>query len=84
MLNLGDKAKDRITGLVGIVTGRAEYLYGCVQVLISPAEVKDGSPVPGTWLDEDRCDLVKAAVQPRPASAPVRTGGPVQNLPRVR
>ena len=77
MLKLGDVVKDRLSGFAGTVTGRAEYLFGCVQVLVNPRAVKDGSPVAGTWLDEDRCEALAAAGTPRPASADERAGGPV-------
>lgn len=85
LIALGSKVRDRISGLVGTVTGRAEYLFGCVQVLVSPAEVKDGAPVLGSWLDEGRVEaVVTEAPMPRPESAAVRAGGPVDNLPPAR
>jgi len=31
MIPLGKKAKDKITGFVGIIIGRAQYLTGCDQ-----------------------------------------------------
>lgn len=77
MIALGDKVKDRISGREGIATGRAEYLYGCVQVLLSPLGVKkDGSPHEACWYDEDRLSLVKAHAEPAPKSAATRAGGP--------
>lgn len=53
MIELGAKAKDRITGFVGIVTGRASYLTGCDQYLINPP-AKDGALVESQWFDEQR------------------------------
>jgi len=77
MVNLGDKVKDRINGFQGIVTGRAEYLYGCVQVVISPDRLgKDGDYLEGKWVDEDRVEVVNPYAAPRPQSADVRAGGP--------
>ena len=77
MANLGDKVKDRINGFTGIVTGRAEYLYGCVQVLVAPTVIgKDGKHPDSVWLDEDRVAVTKASVVGSPASAAVRAGGP--------
>lgn len=78
-VNVGDKVKDAISGLVGIATGRFEYLYGCVRVAVAPQSVdKDGKVVDGTVFDEDQLEVVKAgAVKPpaRPAARAV-TGGP--------
>ncbi len=29
MINFGKRAKDKITGFEGIITGKADYMYGC-------------------------------------------------------
>lgn len=79
MIQLGDLAKDRISGFVGICTGRGEYLYGCVQVLLAPQEVREGKVVESTWFDEDRCEVVKAKKMAKPATADERKGGPSIN-----
>ena len=77
MANLGDKVKDRINGFAGVVTGRAEYLYGCVQVLVAPTAIgKDGKCPDSIWLDEDRVAVTKAWAVESPASAELRAGGP--------
>lgn len=55
MIKRGDRAEDRVSGLTGLVIGRSEYLFSGPQILLVPQEVKDGQPVSGTWLDEDRC-----------------------------
>jgi hypothetical protein len=54
MIKLGTRVKDAITGFEGIATSRAEYLYGCVRVLVEPQILKDGKPVEALWLDELR------------------------------
>ena len=77
-VKLGDKVKDKLTKFTGIVTGRAEYLFGCVQLLVNPGVVKDGEPVAATWVDENRMVLVKSKavdVSLTPQQAGV-TGGP--------
>jgi len=82
MAKLGAKVRDRISGFEGIVTGRAEYLWGCVQILVNPGQVKDSQPVTSTWLDEDRCEVIaEQASELRPASADERRGGPVEDQP---
>lgn len=35
MIKLGQKAKDRITGFAGTITGKVEYITGCNQVLLA-------------------------------------------------
>jgi len=77
MAQLGDKVQDQINGFSGIVTGRCEYLYGCVQLLVAPMRVeKDGKHPDSVWLDEDRVSVMKTAQFRKPASARERLGGP--------
>lgn len=59
---LGDKVKDRITGMTGIVTTRSEHLFGCERYWVEPQELKDGKPVDGRWFDQDSMELVEAGV----------------------
>ncbi len=84
MAELGDLVKHKLSSFEGTVTGRAVYLYGCVQVLVNPGEVKDGKPVDSTWFDEDSMDVVEEGAAQRPASADTRKGGPAVNpMPNV-
>ncbi|MGN6451310.1 MAG: hypothetical protein ACTHLK_22500 [Brucella intermedia] len=52
MITLGATAKDIITGFEGVVTGRASYLTGCDQYLISPRGEKEAR-----WFDEQRLEV---------------------------
>lgn len=56
MISLGVKAKDKITGFAGTVTGRAQYLTGCDQYLLNPP-AKDGALVDSQWFDEQRLEV---------------------------
>lgn len=54
---LGKKAKDKITGFAGTVTGTAQYLTGCDQCLVLP-ETADPNKYPeGQWLDINRLEF---------------------------
>lgn len=57
-INLGDKVQDSITGVVGVVTAKAEYLHGkptaCVEF------VADGKPQEW-WFAQER--LTEAPVR---------------------
>lgn len=76
-VGLGDRAKDKIDGLTGIVIGKASYLYGCRQVLLACEKLGDkGEHLDGTWLDEARVELVAIAAHTSPQSAAERAGGP--------
>jgi len=76
MVKLGDKVKHHISEFGGIVTGRAEYLYGCVQVLVNPGKVHEGKLVDSIWLDEDSVAVVTPEAVAAPSSAADRNGGP--------
>jgi len=66
-IKLLDLVHDSISGFEGIVTGRAEYAYGCVQIAVAPKAMHDGQPGESRWFDEGR--LVEGA-------ATKATGGP--------
>lgn len=72
-IKLGDKAKDRISGFTGIVTGEFKYLNGCVRLQLEPDKLdKDGKVIEGRIFDIEQIVLVQADKHPVLA----RTGGP--------
>jgi len=54
MINLGDKVKDRITGLEGIAIAKVIYLNGCVRYEVKPKGLKDGKTIESEWIDEQQ------------------------------
>lgn len=71
MIELGDRVKDRISGLQGIVMGITNWLYGCRRLSIQPEESKDGKPADFFAIDEPQALLVqrRAVVPPGMAVA---------------
>jgi len=70
---LGQKVQDSITGFAGIVTGKAEYITGCIQILVQPpASVLDkaGEFKEPHWIDEDRVIVLDAEPLVLPRAAP--------------
>lgn len=61
-ITLGVRARDRVTGFSGVVTGRATYLGGCAQALLAPGVGADGAFREGQWFDEQRLEPVDGAV----------------------
>jgi hypothetical protein len=55
MIELGRRAKDKITGFAGTVTGYVVYITGCNQALIV-ADAKDGKAGEASWYDEQRVE----------------------------
>ena len=58
MIPLRSKVRDKVTEFTGIVTGRAEYLFRTPEVRVQPSYLKDGVPVKGEWLAEDRLEVL--------------------------
>ncbi len=85
MVQLGDKIRDRINGFTGICTGRSEFIFGCVQVLVAPLTVTpEGKHPDSVWLDEARVEVVAKGALERPGSAPSRSGGPQSVMPTAK
>lgn len=61
-VELGDQVRDKVTGFKGIVTGQAQYLTGCKQVMVTPRASEDGKYVDACWLDVDRVEVVGKGV----------------------
>ncbi len=60
-IQLGAHVRDKVTGFSGHVTGRAEYITGCAQVLVQPQVKESGEFVEARWFDETRLSVTEAA-----------------------
>lgn len=76
-MNLGEKARDKITGFSGTITGKCEYLTGCSTVLLQPEVDKDGKFVDAHWFDIDRLETIDA----KPSMHQVNTKGACDPAP---
>lgn len=80
-INLGDKARDTLTGFTGIVTARGDYLTGCAQVHLLPESPDANDLKDGHWFDIERVEVVQTSaveIARRPTGsdiAPPRTTG---------
>lgn len=60
LVELGDLAKDRVSGYKGIVTSCTRFLNGCVRVGISPDKLdKDHKLQPTEVFDIEQVDVVE-------------------------
>jgi hypothetical protein len=57
-IEMGMKVKDRITGFVGIVTGRTTYITGCDRIIVQPPIRKDGKVPDSRYVDEPMVEVV--------------------------
>ena len=79
----GKKARDKVTGLVGIITGKIVWMYGCNQYCIVPPVDKEGKVVDGSWFDEGRIEIIEDAIEPKDVQV-TRGGADNANMPKAR
>lgn len=72
-IELGAKVTDRITGFKGTVTGRCEYITGCIQYIVTPRGKPDKA-LDCLWVDEGNLLPKARAAQIRGGRK--RAGGP--------
>lgn len=81
MVELGDRVKDKISGLAGIAVAISVYLYGCKRIGVQPEESKDGKPSEWFTVDEPQLEiLVKGVV----AGRETPTHGPREEVRRQK
>lgn len=72
-IELGDSARDTISGYKGIVIAITYWLNGCKRITIQSRSLKDGKPVDSVTFDAEQI----AAVKPGAVPGPDKThGGP--------
>jgi hypothetical protein len=71
-IELGDIARDTITGFRGVVVCEMKWLHGCKRFALQPQELKDGKPIETQSFDEPQLELVSK----RAAAGTSHTGGP--------
>lgn len=57
MIQLGQKAKDKITGFTGIITARTQYITGCDHYCLTPEVGRNGEQKDVAWFDEGRIQI---------------------------
>lgn len=82
-IKLGDKVKDPISGFEGVVVGRTDWLWGCVQLGVQPAALHEGKPVERQWFDETALEVIEnrgggLGPNQRPTGGPTRIGPPAR------
>jgi hypothetical protein len=80
IIEFGKEYRDRISGFVGVCTGKSSFISGCDQVLLVPKIGEDGSYKDGHWFDDERLISVESE---RPVQRTSRRGGP-QQTPKAR
>ena len=61
-IELGDRVKDPITGLTGIVVCVTTWLHGCIRIGVQPEEVKDGKLPESIYFDQSQLRVLRKRV----------------------
>lgn len=73
-INLGDEAKDSITGFTGVVVAKTSWIHGCDRIVLQPKVGKDGKFPENATFDVSALILVKAKAVKKDERK-VKTGG---------
>jgi len=79
-IKFGSKVKDKITGFIGIVTGKASYISGCSRILVEPPIDKDKKMREAEWIDENRIETVDNSIIK--LDDIIKTSGPGKPAPK--
>lgn len=75
-IKVGDKVKDKVSGLEGTVVSRTEYLNGCIQFGVQP-KLQKGKTDIVTWnIDEEQLESIGKPVKIKKTP----TGGPTRKV----
>lgn len=85
-VNLGDKARDTVSGFTGVCVARTEWLNGCWRMTLQPQGLdKDGKPQDTQTFDDFQLEVTERRIQPvgsketgGPRDEPVRHRDPVR------
>lgn len=75
-INLGDVARDRISGYEGVAIGRTQWLHGCMRITLQAQGLHDGKPIESASFDEPQLELVKRGSYAPEVRQAQKTGGP--------
>ncbi len=75
---LGIKARDRVSGIEGILDMRAQHLNGCLRYSLQPrAETPNPKEMPSSyWVDQQQLEKIGEGLNENPVPQG-DTGGPV-------
>lgn len=84
MIEHGDRVKDKITGMSGIVVGITTWLYGCKRMSVQQETLEKGKPSDLFIFDEPQLTLLKKNVikpiKEIVKSEPIHKHGPRENV----
>lgn len=61
-VDIGDLAKDMVTGFTGVVIGCGEHFHNCDTLGLQPRELINGEPAKVVWFDAPQIELIEKGV----------------------
>jgi len=87
-VELGDLAKDTVTGFSGTVVAITTWLHGCSRIILQPKVGKDGKVPESSAFDEPQVVVVKkkvvAVANTNPPKRTAAPGGPRDDAAATR
>lgn len=80
MIPLGQEVKDEVTGFVGIVIAKSEYLNGCIRYAVQAPMNKEGKVEEAEWIDGEQ--LTQTKRKNKFAKKEVKQSGGPQTTPK--
>lgn len=75
IIELGDRVRDVVSGFIGIVVGKSQWINGCSTSGVKSEELKDGLPTEIQWFDDPQIKIEEKNV----IECGIDPGGPVKN-----
>lgn len=80
-VELGDRVKDPVSGLEGVVTKFTRFLNGCSVLGVNSGLDDKGNPRETFYFPGPRLEKLEEAVHPKSES---KAGGPMTRMPKMR
>lgn len=80
---LGKKVRDTVSGFIGIVVGRHEFLAGCIRYTVQPEVDKDGKLPETQTFDDPQLKVIKEK-KIKAKKDEERPGGPMPFTPKEK
>lgn len=81
-INLGNVARDKITGFEGIVVAKVDYLTGCSQMCLQPQSFENTSSLPKSqYFDVKKLEYVGPGISLDEVAEEKDPGGPNRDCP---
>jgi hypothetical protein len=79
--NLGERVRDMVTGIEGIIIARLEHLNGCVHYGVKPKAGKDGKAIDAEYIDSQQLEKVDDGISKKLVQN--NTGGSLNGAPKL-